>query len=131
MRSRHTPLYTHDPNHRDSAFRGAASGAMGGAFDIPAGGGIGTEDSPALSCTDLVQYVLLFLLYMDCICVYTAHIHAIDIQSIDRECTLYIQPTYSRSTYSVYTAHIACAVVHGPGTVCSFMFTVYGLYLCI
>ncbi|KAJ1476646.1 hypothetical protein T484DRAFT_1824194 [Baffinella frigidus] len=44
-------------NPTTGAFRGATSGfAMGtGGLDIPTGGGIGTQDSPALSCTDLAR----------------------------------------------------------------------------
>jgi len=50
---RHTGLYTHDPNARDGSFYGASNSHSGGSVVIPEGGGIGTQESPARSCSDL------------------------------------------------------------------------------
>jgi len=50
---RHTGLYTHDPNARDGSFYGASNSNSGGSVVIPEGGGIGTQESPARSCSDL------------------------------------------------------------------------------
>jgi hypothetical protein len=47
---RHTGLYTHDPNARDGSFYGASNSHS---VVIPEGGGIGTQESPARSCSDL------------------------------------------------------------------------------
>ena len=53
--NRHTAMYTHDPNARDTRFYGAANSHSGGSIHIPEGGGIGTEESPARSCADLAK----------------------------------------------------------------------------
>ena len=50
---RHTGLYTHDPNARDGRYYGASNSHTGGSVAIPEGGGIGTQESPARSCTAL------------------------------------------------------------------------------
>jgi len=53
--NRHTPLYTHDPNARDGSFYGASNSHSGGSVNIPDGGGIGTQESPARTCADLAK----------------------------------------------------------------------------
>lgn len=53
--NRHTGLYTHNPNTRDSSFYGATNSHSGGSIEIPEGGGIGTQESPARTCADLAK----------------------------------------------------------------------------
>jgi hypothetical protein len=54
VRNRHTPIYTHDPNARDTEFHAAANSHLG-SIVVPEGGGIGTKESPARSCADLAR----------------------------------------------------------------------------
>jgi hypothetical protein len=53
--NKHTGLYTHDPNARDGSFYSSTNSHFGGSVEVPEGGGIGTEESPARACADLAK----------------------------------------------------------------------------